>query len=49
MLRVEDITHSYKSGNEWTSVLHKINFSINQGRWLHYWAARGPASRRSLI
>lgn len=48
MLRVEDITHSYKSGNEWTSVLHKINFSINQGEMVALLGSSGSGKSTLL-
>lgn len=31
MLRVENVTHSFKNGNETTAVLHQIDFSVKKG------------------
>lgn len=49
MLRVENVTHSYKNGNETTAVLHQIDFSVKEGRWWHCWGARVPVSQRCSI
>ncbi|ETT63090.1 ABC transporter-like protein [Paenibacillus sp. FSL R7-277] len=48
MLRVEDITHSYKSGNEWTSVLHKINFSVKKGEMVALLGSSGSGKSTLL-
>lgn len=48
MLRVEDITHSYKSGNEWTSVLHKINFTVKAGEMVALLGSSGSGKSTLL-
>lgn len=48
MLRVENITHSFKTGNEWTSVLHGISFNVKQGEMVALLGSSGSGKSTML-
>lgn len=48
MLRVENIKHSFKTGNEWTTVLHDINFTVNKGEMVALLGSSGSGKSTML-
>ncbi|MDF9839167.1 MULTISPECIES: ABC transporter ATP-binding protein [unclassified Paenibacillus] len=48
MLRVENIKHSFKTGNEWTPVLHDINFTVNKGEMVALLGSSGSGKSTML-
>jgi ABC-type lipoprotein export system ATPase subunit len=48
MLRVEKITHSFKTGSEWTKVLHEINFTVKQGEMVALLGSSGSGKSTLL-
>lgn len=48
MLRVENIKHSFKTGNEWTTVLHNINFTVNKGEMVALLGSSGSGKSTML-
>ncbi|MHA6531982.1 ABC transporter ATP-binding protein [Paenibacillus sp. BAC0078] len=48
MLRVDKITHSFKTGNEWTKVLHEISFSVKQGEMVALLGSSGSGKSTML-
>ncbi|WP_150273787.1 ABC transporter ATP-binding protein [Paenibacillus tepidiphilus] len=48
MLRVENISHSFKTGNEWTKVLHGIDFTVNQGEMVALLGSSGSGKSTLL-
>lgn len=48
MLRVENIKHSFKNGNEWTPVLHDISFSVKQGEMVALLGSSGSGKSTML-
>ncbi|ETT66075.1 MULTISPECIES: ABC transporter ATP-binding protein [Paenibacillus] len=48
MLRVENVTHSYKNGNETTAVLHQIDFSVKEGEMVALLGSSGSGKSTML-
>lgn len=48
MLRVENIKHSFKNGNEWTPVLHDISFTVKQGEMVALLGSSGSGKSTML-
>lgn len=48
MLRVENIKHSFKTGNEWTTVLHDISFTVNKGEMVALLGSSGSGKSTML-
>lgn len=48
MLRVENIKHSFKTGNEWTAVLHDISFNVKQGEMVALLGSSGSGKSTML-
>ncbi|ULO09023.1 ABC transporter ATP-binding protein [Paenibacillus sp. 19GGS1-52] len=48
MLRVEKISHTFKSGGEWTPVLHDINFQVKQGEMVALLGSSGSGKSTML-
>lgn len=48
MLRVDKISHSFKTGNEWTKVLHEISFSVKQGEMVALLGSSGSGKSTML-
>lgn len=48
MLRVENIKHSFKTGNEWTPVLHGINFTVTEGEMVALLGSSGSGKSTLL-
>lgn len=48
MLRVENIKHAFKTGNEWTTVLHDISFSVKEGEMVALLGSSGSGKSTML-
>lgn len=48
MLRVDNVTHSFKNGNETTPVLHRINFDVKQGEMVALLGSSGSGKSTML-
>ncbi|WP_342566100.1 ABC transporter ATP-binding protein [Paenibacillus sp. FSL R7-0345] len=48
MLRVENIKHSFKTGNDWTTVLHDISFKVNKGEMVALLGSSGSGKSTML-
>ncbi len=48
MLRVENIKHAFKTGNEWTTVLHDISFSVKEGEMVALLGSSGSGKSTLL-
>ncbi|MRN55138.1 ABC transporter ATP-binding protein [Paenibacillus monticola] len=48
MLRVENISHTFKSGGEMTPVLHNINFEVQQGEMVALLGSSGSGKSTML-
>ncbi|WP_019911171.1 ABC transporter ATP-binding protein [Paenibacillus sp. HW567] len=48
MLRVDKITHSFKTGNEWTKVLHEISFNVKKGEMVALLGSSGSGKSTML-
>lgn len=48
MLRVENVTHSFKNGNETTAVLHQIDFSVKKGEMVALLGSSGSGKSTML-
>ncbi|OAB38256.1 ABC transporter ATP-binding protein [Paenibacillus macquariensis subsp. defensor] len=48
MLRVENVTHFFKNGNESTPVLHDINFTVNPGEMVALLGSSGSGKSTLL-
>lgn len=48
MLRVENVTHSFKNGNEVTAVLHNISFTVQKGEMVALLGSSGSGKSTML-
>ncbi|WP_054940463.1 ABC transporter ATP-binding protein [Paenibacillus ihuae] len=48
MLRVENIKHAFKTGNEWTTVLHDISFTVKEGEMVALLGSSGSGKSTLL-
>lgn len=48
MLRVENVTHSFKNGSETTPVLHRINFDVKEGEMVALLGSSGSGKSTML-
>ena len=48
MLRVDNVTHSFKNGNETTPVLHRISFDVKQGEMVALLGSSGSGKSTML-